>query len=207
MPLLVLVFGILGATSEYRHNTITTTYLTTPRRGRVLLTKLLCYALTGAGMLALTWIITVVCAGVTLSVRGIPVPWVSASTHLLTAEALHNLLMSSVGAGLTAALGVSLGALIRSQALAITSALIWSLLVESIVTVVCTMVLVPRFHIPEETGLYLPFSALGQISASGQAAGLGAPSLSEPVAIAVSLVYVAIVGVLALVFSVRRDTA
>ena len=39
-----LVFGILGMTNEYRHGTITYSYLVTPRRWQVMAMKLACYA-------------------------------------------------------------------------------------------------------------------------------------------------------------------
>ena len=44
MPLVLLVFGILGMTNEYRHGTITYTYLVTPRRWQVMVVKLVVYA-------------------------------------------------------------------------------------------------------------------------------------------------------------------
>ena len=47
MPLVLLVFGILGMTNEYRHGTITYSYLVTPRRWQVMVMKLVVYLLVG----------------------------------------------------------------------------------------------------------------------------------------------------------------
>ena len=41
---LLLILGIIGMTQEYRHRTATPTFLTTPRRGRVITAKVLAYA-------------------------------------------------------------------------------------------------------------------------------------------------------------------
>ena len=47
VPLVLLVFGILGMTNEYRHGTITYSYLVTPRRWQVMAMKLVVYAVVG----------------------------------------------------------------------------------------------------------------------------------------------------------------
>jgi len=78
MSLLTLIFGITAVAGEYRHKTITDTYLATPRRGRVIAAKFAVYAA-------------------------------------------------------FAAIGVSLGALIRNLAAAIATALAWIALVEGLI--------------------------------------------------------------------------
>ena len=46
--LVLLVLGTLAATGEFQHRTAVTTYLITPRRGRVLAAKLIAHAIVGA---------------------------------------------------------------------------------------------------------------------------------------------------------------
>ena len=68
---LFLILGIIGMTQEYRHRTATPTFLTTPRRGRVVVAKLVGYALAAVPM-ALVACAKASCSNVAVPTGGIP---------------------------------------------------------------------------------------------------------------------------------------
>lgn len=118
-----LVLGIVMMTSEYRHATIATTLLITPPRGRVVAAKVLAALILGTGLAALA---------IALSAA------VGAGTGALTVAAANAAVVrTAAGAALTiplyAAIGVGFGALVHNQTVAVSSALVWLLVGESLI--------------------------------------------------------------------------
>ena len=68
--LLMLVIGVVQIGSEYRHRTITGTFLTQPRRPRVMLGKVLALVLVAAAYGLLSLVGSVVVGAITLQARG-----------------------------------------------------------------------------------------------------------------------------------------
>jgi ABC-2 type transport system permease protein len=120
-----LLLGILGMTGEFRHHTITQTFLTTPDRGRVVAAKLAAYALAGIAVAILTLAVT----------TAVAVPWMKArglSVSVLDGGLGRVLGGTLLAAGLCGLVGVGVGALIRNQVAALVGVLVWVVVVEGL---------------------------------------------------------------------------
>jgi ABC-2 type transport system permease protein len=126
ITMLALLLGVLGMAGEYRHQTITTSYLATPRRRDVVVAKLAAHTVTAVAM---AWAAVVA----TLAVA---VPWLqSAGVPIRFRGEMVGLVLGLVGScALHAALGVGIGAIVRNQTAAITVVLVWFLAVEGLLS-------------------------------------------------------------------------
>ncbi len=184
--LIAFVLGILSVTMEWRHGTVTRTFLVTPRRERVLVAKEL-------------WIVVLaaVLGALALAVAfAVAIPWLSfegASLELdrgvagLAGRAL-------VATILWGALGVGVGALVQNQTVALVGAVIWVLLVEALIGVLFGLVDL------EGVADYLPGRALSAFDGTGEDG-----ALSTWVGGAVGLGWVVALGILGGLRMSRQD--
>jgi ABC-2 type transport system permease protein len=118
-----LVLGVLAATSEFRHGTITPTLLAVPSRSRLVAAKLVAHVLAGFAISLAAVVLNLALVGVILSSRGI-----ESGTSL--GEAVGWALgMSGTGALLTG-LGVGVGTIVRNQVGALVGAFAWLFVIE-----------------------------------------------------------------------------
>jgi ABC-2 type transport system permease protein len=123
--ILFLILGIIGMTQEYRHRTATPTFLTTPRRGNVVIAKLLAYALAGALFALVVVIVNYVTVAIHAGALGAAPP--------LDADNLNTLFRSLVALTIYAVIGVGIGALLRNQVGAIVGGLVYLFVIEPII--------------------------------------------------------------------------
>lgn len=180
----LLILGIIGMTQEYRHRTATPTFLVTPRRGQVILSKLLTY-------LGISLLFAVVVNAVVIAVA---LPWLSAkgASVSVSGENVEVLLGSIGGAALYGMVGVGVGALLRNQVAAVVGSLIYLFVAEPILRAVPATAPVYKF---------LPGGALESITAT-----VGTTELLERWQGALLLAAYGIgLAVLGWTFAVRRD--
>jgi ABC-2 type transport system permease protein len=117
----MLILGVLVIAGEYRQRTILGTFLAEPRRGRVLIAKLLTVGALGAVLAAITYaamIAVVVPLYASKGIHQLPVDITSLGLGTVLSGACYGLL------------GVALGALTRNTVAAIVGGLIWIQFVE-----------------------------------------------------------------------------
>jgi ABC-2 type transport system permease protein len=183
-----LAFGILAVAGEYRHKTITDTYLSTPARGRVIAVKLGLYALVGTLGALVTALVALGVAAAWWSAKGVPFDWGDTAMWATAGGSIAWI-------AAFAAIGVGLGALVRNLTGAVAAALAWIALVEGIVG-----------QLIGNLARWLPFYA-------GQALGAGGKSMLPQAllprwgAALVLVAYAAAFAMAAVTTSVRRDVA
>ena len=121
-----LLLGILGVAGEFRHQTVTQTFLVTPDRGRVVAAKLVAYPLAGIALALTTLAVTAAVGAGWLAAKGI-------TPSLLDARLGRVVGVALLGAGLCGLVGVGVGALVRNQVAALVGTLVWVLVVEGLV--------------------------------------------------------------------------
>jgi len=174
--LFALILGVLVITWEYRHGTITQTFLGTPVRDRVIGAKVLVSALAGAALVVPALILMLVIAEI----------WVGDRLHFGGHE-LELIGRTFLAAAIVAVLGLEIGASTARQLGAILVAFAWAAFAE------------PALSIWHVLRPYLPVHAIDSVLGSSDSADSFGRGLGTAV------VYMAALGLLAVFLTRRRD--
>jgi ABC-2 type transport system permease protein len=123
-PLIAFLLGILSFTVEWRHGSITRTFLVTPRRWRVLAAKEIQAFALGIGLAVLGVAVAIAVAAPLFSHDGTPLQVDGALLGRIGEIVLASALWGALGAGV--------GAVVQHQAAALVGAIVWILVVESL---------------------------------------------------------------------------
>jgi ABC-2 type transport system permease protein len=179
-----LLLGVIAMAGEWTHRTVTKTFLLTPARRRVVMAKMLTGVLVGVGIsvLALTLGLLVV------------LPVLVAKGTALSAAASAEAALATIGiSALYGLMGVALGVLTRNQTVALVAALLWNLVLESIVPI---LVRAPQLY------AWLPGGAADAVI------GRERSGLLDPIGGGLLLAaYAAVLAVAGTLLVMRRDTA
>jgi ABC-2 type transport system permease protein len=175
--LFALILGVLIVTWEYRHGTITQTFLVTPVRERVVGAKVLVGALCGAALVLPALALMLVIAEI----------WVSSRLDF-DGHDVQLMGRAFLAAAIVGALGVEIGSCTARQLGAIIVAFAWAAFVE------------PALSIWNTLGPYLPTRAIDAVLGTN-----GDEAISFGRGLLTALAYVAALGALALWLTRRRD--
>jgi ABC-2 type transport system permease protein len=122
-----LVLGITGMTGEYRYQTITSTFLVSPRRSRVVVAKILAHFAMGLVYGVLGLLVVLVAGGATMTIRGYGLR--------LDAERLWVTMgLAVLAVAIWTVLGIGVGTLVRNQVAAVVAGVMVTFLIEPLVT-------------------------------------------------------------------------
>lgn len=184
---LLAVLGILMLTQEFRFGTATPSFLTTPKRGRVVAAKLVAVVLAGAVFAVLSVLLALVLSYALIAVRG-----GDAVLDGTVVEVLAGCLLVLV---LYGPIGIGVGALVRNQIAAVVVTLAWMFVVEQLL-----VALLP------EIGKWTPGGATAAVLQLGDLATAGRGDLLPPWAGALLLVgFALLLAGLGARLTLRRD--
>ncbi|PXW29035.1 UNVERIFIED_CONTAM: ABC-2 type transport system permease protein [Williamsia faeni] len=135
----LMIMAVLAVTSEFRFGTIRTSFQAIPQRSNVMFAKAAVY---GGLSALLTFVLTVIALPLAKSISGNDLP-------LLGSDALRLYWGVPLYTFLSVLVGLGLGALIRQTAGAIVILLLWSLVLEGVLSVI------PK--VGDAVGPFLPF--------------------------------------------------
>jgi ABC-2 type transport system permease protein len=187
----VIILGIMLMAGEYRHGTAAATFLTSPKREFVLFAKLGVAAIVGALFMLITAWISIIAGIITLSRFE---EAVSPSSDLFL-----NLTLTAVVAGAVfGVIGVSVGALLKNQMLAIVFSLIYLFVIDPLLLLLFS-----------EVGKFLPGGLItGMLSIDVQSPEFGFDTslYLEPIpAVLLMLGYGLVFSAISLFTSMKRD--
>jgi hypothetical protein len=181
-----IVVGIILITTEFRHFTSRPTFLIEPRRGFVIVAKMLVAAVVGI-------IYGIVCALLTAAIM---IPWLGAkgdTIHWIAGGVLESLVSAVVVIAIFAVVGIGLGVLIRNQITAVIGALAYLFVLEPLVQII---------PVVKDVYPYLPGAAASAITGAGRSGS----SLLVPWAGGVVLLgWGLLFAVSGWIFTIRRD--
>jgi len=123
-----LVLGVTGMTAEHRYQTVTPTFLASPRRGRVVVGKAVSHLAVGAAYGIVAVLTAVVAGGAVVLIRGHDLG--------LDADGLWRaMLLAVLGVAVWTLVGIGIGTMIRNQVAAILVAVAFTFLVEPLVSI------------------------------------------------------------------------
>lgn len=194
--LIAMAFGVVTMTGEYRNRTITQTALASPRRGRVVVAKLVVVATVGIGY-GLAGLITGVVVGVPTARR-----YSDRSIDLVREGVPRVGLGVVVAVALWAVIGLGVGTLVRRQNLALLA--IWVSLYG-----VLLFGPVNQAEISDDfnSGKYLPYAATQALTYRELLESVDSPPEMLPWwgAVLTLLAYAAVPGCLGTALTLRRD--
>ncbi len=182
----VLILGILTLTQEFRFGTATPSFLVTPKRGRVLVAKLIAIALAGVGFAVASALVAVGLSAALIPLRDGVLTWDASVLQVLAGVGLVMVLYGPIG--------IAVGALVRNQIAAVVGALAWTFIAEQLL-----VALLP------DVGRWTPGGASSAVLQLGELATTRGELLPVWGGAALLVAYAVVLSLLATRLTLRRD--
>jgi ABC-type transport system involved in multi-copper enzyme maturation permease subunit len=182
-----IILGITIVTNEFRHGTITPTFLVEPRRERVIGAKTVSGVLFALGFAVLAFVVIAAVAIPWLMIIDVPLRLGEGDVWTRVAEQLLAVVLWTL-------LGVAIGTVVQNQVAALVGTLIWIFVGENLLVGLASLADVDSW------AQYLPFHALDAADGTG-----GDNLLSYGAGVIVSLAWIALLGAAGTWRTLRRD--